>query len=255
MSGLLRDQVVIVTGAAQAGGIGEAIARRVAEHEGHVVITSRRLEAAQACAKRLAEDGLVAHPAACDLTSEASVEALTRDILARHGHVDGVVHNAGAPITQWSRTFLDVSPEEYARVFDVDVLGAVRLTRHVLPSMVARKRGAFVFTSSTAAIAGYEHLHEFSPAKAGILGVMRGLAAEAGKDGVRSNAVAYGNVSSPGTFDALTAAQREALQNESPMRRWGTPRDAAGGSLFLLCDLAAFVNGQVLVVDGGTVMR
>ena len=134
-------------------------------------------------------------------------------------------------------------------------MGAIRLTRRIVPHMVERKSGSLVFTSSTAAIAGYEFLHEFAPSKAGTLGLMRGLASEFARSGVRSNAVAYGNVASPATYGALTPDQQKALAEESPMRRWAAPYEAAGASVYLLSDLASFVNGQVLIVDGGTVMR
>lgn len=255
MPGLLEEKVVVVTGAAQARSIGEAIARRCAEHGARVVVTSRKASDAEAAARRLRADGLDAHGGAMDLTSDDSVERFARDALDAHGRVDGIVHNAGFPVTDWARRFMDVGVEEYARVFEVDVLGAVRLTRHLVEPMAERGSGSLVFTSSTASIAGYEFLHEFGPAKAGVLGIMRSLAAEYGRRGVRSNAVAYGNVASPATWDSLTQEQRHALAQESPMRRWATPHEAAGAAVFLLSDLASFVNGQVLVADGGTVMR
>jgi NAD(P)-dependent dehydrogenase (short-subunit alcohol dehydrogenase family) len=78
---------------------------------------------------------------------------------------------------------------------------------------------------------------------------------EVAHQGVRANAVAYGNIGSPATLEALAPEQKEALAHESPMMRWGAPREAAGGAVFLLSDLASFVNGQTLVIDGGTVMR
>lgn len=240
-----------MTGAAQPGSIGEAIARLCAEQGAETIVVSRSAEAAQSAADRLVKGGLRATGRSCDITSDASVEAFARSTR----HVDGIVHNAGAPITAWDRPFLDVPLDDLRKAFEVDVLGAARLTRALLPGMRERRSGSLIFTSSTAALAGYEFLHEFSPAKMGVLGLMRGLAAEFGRDNVRSNAVAYGNIASPATYDALTPEQQTSLAQESPMRRWGAPRDAAGASVFLLSDLSAFVNGQTLVVDGGTVMR
>ena len=247
---LLHGKVVVVTGAAHPGSIGDAIAAACVEHGARVAITSRSEKAAREGAARW--KGATGH--AADLTSDADVERLARELLERHGKVDGVVHNAGLPVSQWDRPFLDVPMEDYRRAFDVDVLGAARLSKALLPSMKERG-GSLVFTSSTAAIAGYEFLHEFAPAKAGVLGLMRGLAAEFGRYAVRSNAVAYGNVASPATWEALDEAQRASLAMESPMRKWAQPKDVAGASVFLLSDLSGFVNGQTLVVDGGTVMR
>lgn len=250
MERLLEGKHVVVTGAAQPRSIGEAIARRCAQHGAHAHVVSRSASAADAAALRLRADGLAATGHACAITDDASVDAFARGL----PRVDGVVHNAGHPVTRWDRPFLEVPLDAIRQAFEVDVVGAARLTRALLPRLTTRG-GALVFTSSTAAIAGYEFLHEFSPAKAGVLGLMRGLAAEFGRQNVRSNAVAYGNIASPATWDALDEAQRTALALESPMRRWAQPHEAAGASVFLLSDLASFVNGQVLVVDGGTVMR
>jgi len=247
---LLEGRTIAITGAAQPRSIGDAIARRCAEQGAHVRILSRDLAAAQGAASLLSRDGFRASGHACEITEDASVEHVASEL----GRVDGVVHNAGAPIGKWDRSFEEVPMEDFRRAFEVDVLGAARLTRALLPRMKGHG-GSLVFTSSTAAIAGYEFIHEFAPAKAGVLGLMRGLAAELGRHAIRSNAVAYGNIASPATWDTLGEDQRSALAQESPMRRWGSPREAAGASVFLLSDLAAYVNGQTLIVDGGTVMK
>lgn len=250
MRRLLDGKTILVTGAAQPRSIGDAIAQACARHGAHVAIASRSASAAEAAALRLREEGLSAAGYACDITADEPVWELSRALPRLHG----IVHNAGAPVTVWERDFADVPMEDFRRAFEVDVLGAARLTRACLPALVEQK-GSLVFTSSTAALAGYAALHEFSPAKAGVLGLMRSLAAEFAPRGVRANAVAYGNIASPATWDALDEKQRAALAAESPMRRWATPDEAAGPSVFLLSELSSFVNGQTLVVDGGTLMR
>jgi 3-oxoacyl-[acyl-carrier protein] reductase len=119
--------------------------------------------------------------------------------------------------------------------------------------MVPQRQGNLIFISSTPALSGY-HGAPYTEAKAGLLGLMRDLGREYGKYGIRANAVAPGNIAS-GWYHQLTESQKQALAAEASLQRWGHPEEVAGAILFLASDLAGFITGQTIVVDGGKVMR
>ncbi|MFQ6011740.1 MAG: SDR family NAD(P)-dependent oxidoreductase, partial [Nitrososphaerales archaeon] len=105
------------------------------------------------------------------------------------------------------------------------------------------------------AIAGYNRGAPYTIAKAGILGIVKHVAHEYGRYNIRTYALALGNIRTPKTYDHLTREQKLELAKETPMRRWGSPKEVAGTALILASDHASFVTGQTIVVDGGTVMR
>jgi NAD(P)-dependent dehydrogenase (short-subunit alcohol dehydrogenase family) len=259
-TGMLTGQYALVTGASR--GIGRAIAATLAEAGCSVGITARTEADVVAAAKEIADRFMVRTLAVpCDLTARQSVAALFQQIRTwSDGRLDLLVCNAGYPFQRelWETPLHAINPEFiepwFLSVFRTDLLGSVFCTYEALPLMMARKSGSIVYVSSTPAIEGY-HGAPYTVAKAGILGLMRDIAREYGRFNIRANALALGNIRTPATYERIEPAVQTELAEEAPLRRWGRPEEVAGAVLFLAADLSAFITGQTLVVDGGTVRR
>jgi len=218
----------VVTGAAR--GIGSAIAVRL-EADGYEVV---RLDASGGV-------GIV-H---CDIRDQAALG----DVADQVGPVDVLVNNAG--IWRFSK-LEDVSLEDFRDVMEVNVLGAFLCAQMFGKGMLERGSGSIVNLVSIAAANANVGVGAYSASKAGLLALTRTIAAEWGPRGVRCNAVGPGLVPTPGTGDVYDdPAVVEARSRAVPLRRLGTPDDIANVVAFLAGDQAAYVNGQVIYVDGG----
>ena len=237
-------RTALITGAA--GGIGAAIARRLAA-DGYVTALHccTHLDRAQALARELGGMAVQA-----DLADLAEISAMADRVLADLGHVDVLVNNAGIAM---SGLFTDISPADRRRLFDVDVLGTVECTRALLPGMIRRQSGCIVNISSMWGQVGASCEVDYSTAKAALIGFTKALAQEVAPSGIRVNAIAPGVIRTP-MLDVYSEDDLAALANETPLGRLGTPEDIAGAAAFLCSADAAFVTGQVLGVNGGFVI-
>ena len=166
------------------------------------------------------------------------------------GELDAVVLNAG--ITR-DGLAVRMRVEDWREVIDVDLSGAFYVAKPALRGMLRRRRGAIVALSSVVGLTGNAGQANSAAAKAGLFGMVRSLAREAGPRGVRVNAVAPGYIATDMT-DALTDEQREAMRAATPLGRLGDPDDVAGAVAFLCGPDAGFITGSVLPVDGGMTM-
>jgi 3-oxoacyl-[acyl-carrier protein] reductase len=187
---------------------------------------------------------------AADLTGAAGTEAAHAAIVERLGAVDVLIANTGGMVARSS--FLDTNPSVWQSAFDVNVMTCVHTARAVLPGMIARKFGSIVAMSSISAHhGGSPGSAHYSAAKAAVHTLTRTLAKEMAPHGIRVNAVAPGLI---GTrfHDAFSSAEkRAATVAQTPLKREGTPDDVAGACLYLASDLASFVTGEVIEVNGG----
>jgi 3-oxoacyl-[acyl-carrier protein] reductase len=257
---VLENQFALVTGASR--GIGRAIAESFAAAGCNVALTSRNLQECQAVAAEIAAGHHVrAIGLQADVSRQESIRELFQQLRAwSSDRLDILVCNAGYPMRPeiWN-TPLGATPADklqgwYLGVFSTDAMGAVFCTSEALPLMTARRSGSVIYISSTPALEGYQG-GPYTMAKAAILGLMRDVARQYGKDNIRANALALGNIETPATFGQLDDESRRALAVESPLKRWGRPEEVGKAALFLASDLSSFITGQVLVVDGGAVRR
>ena len=182
---------------------------------------------------------------ACDVTSPTSV----REAAAKIGPVDVLVNNAGA----WRFSAIeDTSPEDFSVSVDVNLRGPFHMMQAFGPAMIEQRFGSIVNIVSIAAKHANPAVGSYGPSKAALLSLTEQVALEWGPHGVRCNAVGPGLVPTPGTGDVYDdAAVREARSGAVPLRRLATPQDVANVVSFLVSDDAAYVNGQVIYVDGG----
>lgn len=230
---------VLITGGA--GAIGAAIAEEFARTDDVIITYCGNEERAVRLAGRL-------HCKAVwmDVTDGESVESAVRGVLKEYSAVDILVNNAGISLI---KMFCDTDYSEWQRVMDVNLNGAFRVTKAVVPSMISRKRGAVVNVSSMWGVRGASCEVAYSASKAGLIGLTGALARELGPSGITVNAVAPGVIDSPMNSSHLSEEELAALAEETPLCRLGQPGEVAKAVRALAEN--RFITGQVLGVDGG----
>jgi NAD(P)-dependent dehydrogenase (short-subunit alcohol dehydrogenase family) len=249
----LKDRVAIVTGGST--GIGLAIARRLAE-EGAAVVIADVKGAGEAAASLSGGTRNVAS-AEADVSSEASVASLVSNTFDRLGRIDILVNNAAVSATLALTPFEKLTVAEWRHVLDVNTIGTFLCCRAVAPHMRAQKSGRIVNIASGTAFKGAPFLLHYVASKGAIISMTRSLARELGSDNVTVNAVSPGYTLSEGNLgnpDFLTAHRQAAIAGRA-LPRDAYPEDLVGAVAFLASDDAAFMSGQILAVDGGSVMH
>lgn len=241
MTGRLEDKVAIVVGGGT--GFGLATVRRFAEEGAAVVVAGRRLEVVEEVA---AAHGATA--ARCDVTDDDSVQELVATTLERHGGLDVALSYAGY---QESISIRDLTPEKMAPMIDVQFNGAMYFMRHTANAMADHGGGSLINISSTTAHRPTAGHIAYAAAKAGIEYATQVAALEYGPDQVRVNCIAPHLIETEMTSDIFAMKLPiEAVRQQTPLGRMGTPDDIANAALFLASDEANYISGQILVVDG-----
>lgn len=249
----LEDRVAIVTAAAGAG-IGQAVARRFAEEGAQVVVSDAHARRAQDVAARMsAEYGRPIPAFGVDVTQKDQVEAMVRATLERFGRIDILFNNAG--INKLEPVW-EMSDETWDLVLGVCLTGTFRVTRAVLPHMIAQRRGVIVSMASVAGwIASDAGQAHYCAAKAGVMALTRSVAAECSRYGIRANAIAPGLIYNEFLSRIYPPDFFEKRKAEAPLGRLGEPADIANLALFLVSDDSAYVTGEVFCVSGGSYVR
>jgi 3-oxoacyl-[acyl-carrier protein] reductase len=241
----LSGKTALVTGAT--GGIGGAIARGLHRQGATVALSGTRREALDELAGSLGDR---VHVLPCNLSDAAAVEKLVPDAEAEMGKLDVLVANAG--ITK-DNLFVQLKDDDWEQVLNVNLTATFRLTRAAVKTMMRRKFGRIIGITSVVGVTGNPGQVNYTAAKAGMIGMMKSVAAEYARRNVTANCIAPGFIATAMT-DKLNDKQREAILGRVPAGRLGTPDDIAAAAVFLASDEAGYMTGQTLHVNGGMAM-
>jgi 3-oxoacyl-[acyl-carrier protein] reductase len=241
----LSGKNALVTGSTR--GIGRAIAETLAKSGARVAIVGRELQKAHQAATAV---GNGAQGFACDVTDTAAVAKLVTDVEAAFGSIDILVNNAG--ITR-DNLVMRLKDDDWDSVQNANLRGAFAAMRAVSRGMMKRRSGRIINISSIIGIIGNKGQANYAASKAGLIALTKSVAKELGSRNILVNAVAPGFIETEMTA-AMTSEAREGLGKQIALERLGTPQDVAAAVAFLASDLATYITGQVLVVDGGMVM-
>ncbi len=241
---------VLITGAGI--GIGAATARAFAGAGYRVIVTDVLDDEGQGVALGINEGGGEAEYRHLDVASTEQVERAVSEVQGRYGPLDCVVANAGiahrVPLTQ-------LTDEKWDHTHEIDLKGVMRVCRAAAPAMRQRGEGSMIAVSSIMGVAyGWDEHVQYSAAKAGVVGLVRGLAVELARDGIKVNGIAPGYIRTAQALSEEHSLGPEGLEKAAefiPMGRVGEPEDVADVILFLASDAARYLTGQVVVVDGG----
>jgi 3-oxoacyl-[acyl-carrier protein] reductase len=248
MEKLLENKVAVVTGAGR--GIGKAIALRLAGEGATIAACGRTLANVESTAGEIVKLGGKATAYAVDVANSAQVTATCEKILKEFGRVDVLVNNAG--ITR-DQLLLRMTDAEWDAVLDTNLKGAFCFTRTISRAMLKQRSGRIINITSIIGLTGNAGQSNYAASKAGLIGFTKSVARELASRGITANAVAPGFIVTEMT-DGLGEPAREMLKTRIALGRLGTAEDVAHVVLFLASDLAAYVTGQVITVDGGLAM-
>ena len=246
---LLKDRTALITGGASKRGLGLATARLFAEHGGRVAIMDLDLKATQEAVASLPGSGHLAVQG--NVTKKEDCERAVAETLKAFGKLDVLVNNAGVTSPQ---RILDIDVATYERVMDISMRGTLYMTQAAAPQMKKQGGGSIVNISSVSAKNGggvFGGAH-YCAAKAAILGYTKATARELGPFNIRANAICPSMIATDITGGAVTPEMRERIVASVPMGRIGEAREVAGCALFLASDLASYVTGSEIDINGGS---
>jgi 3-oxoacyl-[acyl-carrier protein] reductase len=249
-AGHLEKPAALLTGAGI--GIGAATAVALAGAGYRVIVTDILEEEGRSVAGSIESSGGEAEFHYLDVTDSQAVESLVSEVQDRYGPIDTVVANAGiahrVPLAE-------LTDEKWDHTHEIDLKGIMRVCRAVAPAMRKAGRGHMIALSSIMGVAyGWDEHVQYSAAKAGVVGLVRGLAVELARDGIRVNGIAPGYIRTAQSLSEEHSLGPEGLAKAAefiPIGRVGEPEDIADVAVFLASRAARYITGQVLVVDGG----
>ena len=240
----LENKVVIVTGGTR--GIGLAIVRAFAKNGAHVILFGSKEESVLTAQELLKKENLLVDGYYPNLTSEQEVTKVFEDILAKYAKIDILINNAGISASQ---KIEDTSLEDFQNIMDINVLAMFNTIKCITPYFKKEKKGIILNTSSMVSIYGQSKGVGYPTSKFAVNGLTKSLARELAPYNIRVNAVAPGIIKTD-MVAKLPDAIINPLIKQIPLGRIGEPRDIANAFLFLASDMASYITGVILQVDG-----
>ena len=253
MNKMFENKVVLITGGSF--GIGRATAIEFAKKGAKVVIADWVEDPEQITMKAIVEAGSNAIFVKCDVSKDAEVKALIAKTISTYGRLDFAFNNAG--IEGLSAPTQDCTEENWDRVMSVNLKGVWLCMKYEIQEMLKQGKGAIVNTSSVAGLVAFPGISAYVASKHAILGLTKNAAIENVKLGIRVNAVCPGVIQTP-MIDRFTGKNKEvekAFASQEPIGRLGQPEEVAKAVIWLCSDMASFVTGVTLPVDGGWVAQ
>jgi NAD(P)-dependent dehydrogenase (short-subunit alcohol dehydrogenase family) len=249
---LLQDKVALIT--AGASGMGQAAARTFAAQGAHVIVVDVNADAAESTAAGIRESGGSATAAAVDVRDLGALERLGADVTREHGALHVLYNNVGIP----GAAGMQLTEADWDTGIEINARSSFFLTGHLLDALKAAGGASVIFTSSTSGLVGSPFSPLYSFTKGGIIALVRSYALALAADGIRVNAIAPGQVETPGLAaffriddEQEIATRKAAFAATIPLGRASQPEEIANVALFLASDLSSYVTGVTIPVDGG----
>jgi 3-oxoacyl-[acyl-carrier protein] reductase len=249
-----QGEIALVTGAAR--GVGKVIATRFAQEGATVVINDVDLQEANGLAQRVARKGFQAIAVRADVSMSAEVEAMSKTVINRYGKIDILVNNAA--VFAESVPIIELDEEEWDRVMNINLKGVFNCSKAVMRHMIKQKSGKIInlasFVGKTGRVVyskfGTPTKAHYCASKAGVISLTKSLAFELAPYNINVNAVAPGSIAPEGTEEE----KKDMITPLVPLGRMGTSEDVAAAVLFLASSEASFITGEIMDINGGTLM-
>ena len=247
----LNNKSILITGSSR--GIGKSIARHCAIHGANVIISSRKLNICEQTAEEINNEvgKELAHPIAASISDENQLDELVKKTREKLGKIDVLICNAAT--NPFMGSMLDMPNDKFDKVMNNNIKSNQILCNLVLPEMIDREDGSIIIISSIAAIKGSAILGAYNISKAADVMIVKNIAAEFGHKNIRANSIAPGLIKTD--FAKALWENPEILKTvlgTTPMQRIGEPDEIAGVAVMLASEAGNYINGQTIVVDGGT---